>query len=312
MIGDGMRGGAGWGCGAGGGGAEKGLSEDARTEGMPAAKPAIVLYRQGGPNVPIEKLRDSENDTTQPPVIGITTDVAVVGAGEPGAAPRLRAVGAMTYVDAVTAAGGLAVLLPPVAAQAGEYARLCDGLVMTGGDDAAMEAFGGVTHPKATPMHPARQAFEMALLAAIDAEHAACAERAPRLLGVCLGMQMMTLHNGGVMNQCLAETLATHREHVKDFAHEVRPTEAGRGVGWIAAGGGRVASNHRQGVTDPGRLRVLGLAGDGLIEAVDDPARAFYVGVQWHPERTADRAMGAAIFERLIAAARERMAMRGR
>jgi putative glutamine amidotransferase len=39
-------------------------------------------------------------------------------------------------------------------------------------------------------------------------------------------------------------------------------------------------------VNDPGRLRVVATAADGVIEAIVDPGRRFYLGVQWHPERT--------------------------
>ncbi len=46
-----------------------------------------------------------------------------------------------------------------------------------------------------------------------------------------------------------------------------------------------VVSYHRQAVEDPGRLRIVAVAPDGVIEATDDPTRPFYVGVQWHPER---------------------------
>jgi putative glutamine amidotransferase len=48
---------------------------------------------------------------------------------------------------------------------------------------------------------------------------------------------------------------------------------------------GRIVSSHRQRVVQPGRLRVVARAGDGTVEAIDDPARRFYLGVQWHPER---------------------------
>ena len=235
------------------------------------------------------------------PLIGITTDVVV---GEPigGTEVRLRAVGAMTYVDAVTLAGGLAVLLPPVPALAAEHVARCDAIVMTGGADPRMEPFGQPTHPKATPMHPLRQEYEMALLAALDLV------RERPVLGVCLGMQLMSIHAGGVFNQRLADTHTSHREHVGDHRHQVH-LEPGIGESPLvgigrAGGGGAVASNHTQGVTQPGRLRVLARAPDGVIEAVDNPDRPFYLGVQWHPERTPERTLGADLFARLVEHAR--------
>jgi putative glutamine amidotransferase len=49
---------------------------------------------------------------------------------------------------------------------------------------------------------------------------------------------------------------------------------------------------------------VVAASEDGVIEAVDDPARAFYLGVQWHPERTALESLGQRLFEKLVEAAR--------
>jgi len=46
-----------------------------------------------------------------------------------------------------------------------------------------------------------------------------------------------------------------------------------------------VDSHHHQGVDRvASNFRVSGRAADGLIEAIEDPSRAFALGVQWHPE----------------------------
>jgi len=49
-------------------------------------------------------------------------------------------------------------------------------------------------------------------------------------------------------------------------------------------------------------------AEDGTIEAVEDPARRFAVGVLWHPEAGED----AALFEALVSEARDYRASRSR
>lgn len=213
---------------------------------------------------------------------------------------RRRAVQAMTYVDAIHAAGGLAILLPPVPELAQAQVQAVDGICLTGGRDVDTAALpgGGPTHPRATVMHPTRQRHEFALLAALD--------RRPELpaLGVCLGMQLMGLHHGGRLNQHLPDTLPTADRHTGDFAHPIAPTPAwaSGATGGLSARAG-VTSNHHQALEQPGRLRVLALSDDGVIEAVDDPGRPFYLGVQWHPERTADEALGVEIFRRLVRAA---------
>jgi putative glutamine amidotransferase len=70
------------------------------------------------------------------------------------------------------------------------------------------------------------------------------------------------------------------------------------------AAGTTIVSAHHQGVTDPGRLRTVALAPDGVIEAIDDPKRPFYVGVQWHPERGGDDALSLGLLRRFVDACR--------
>jgi len=218
-------------------------------------------------------------------LVGITTDVIE----RDGLA---RAQVALAYADAVTRAGGEPVLLPPIEEHVPRQVRLCDAFVLTGGGDPRTEPFGEPTHPAATPLHPRRQPYEVGLLRAIDAH----APHKP-VLGICLGMQLMALVAGGRLHQHLPEILEgdTHWE-------TTHPIEPASDVPALAAG--QVRSRHRQAVAEPGILRVCARAADGLIEAIDDPRRPFYLGVQWHPERTPDQALGPALFDALLAAVR--------
>ena len=197
-----------------------------------------------------------------------------------------------SVIDAIVRAGGEPVLLPPVASQAGAHAALCDAFVFTGGDDPRTEAFDPrvPTHPRATVMDADRQAHETALLTLLRDE----APDKP-VLGICLGMQLMALVAGGELNQCLEDDTETHGDHAP--AREDPPLPLPR-VGGDARhaivaehallASGEVNSWHRQAVRRPGAMRVIARAHDGVIEAIDDPARAFYLGVQWHPERFDD------------------------
>ncbi len=210
------------------------------------------------------------------PLIGITADLNAQRYESP------------TGCAAVVArAGGTPVLLPCLPDRAGEYASGCDGIILSGGDDPIMEHWGVPTHPRAKPVSARRQAFELALLSA--------AESRPELavLGICLGMQMMGLFGGGALDQYLAESSATSGLHWPKTSHALD----GR------LGEGTVYSHHRQALTDPGTLRVVASAPDGVIEAIQDEGRRFYLGVQWHPERTGDAGLGAGVIRRLVEAA---------
>lgn len=212
------------------------------------------------------------------PLIGITADRT-----------EKRHQAAHAYVAMVEQAGGLPIILPCHPPLAAAHAALCDGFVLTGGDDPLMERFGEATDPRTVPVHADRQAYELALLDLLDERR-----RETPLLAVCLGMQFMGLHAGGRLDQHMPDNVPSHADHVGDKPHEIRG-ELGPGI---------VTSHHNQALREAGRLRVIAVAHDGVIEAVDDPHRPFYLGVQWHPERTADERLGLGLFQRLVAACR--------
>ncbi|MDY7108985.1 MAG: type 1 glutamine amidotransferase [Planctomycetota bacterium] len=194
------------------------------------------------------------------------------------------------YADLVARAGGTPLILPCRPESIDAYLETCAGFLFSGGDDPDMRRWNLPLHPQARPIDPRRQAFELDLLAALDAEP----ERP--VLGVCLGMQLMALHAGGALEQYLPDALPTAGDHWGRKMHAVNG-ELGDGI---------VHSHHRQAIIDPGRLRIVARAPDGVIEAVAAPDRACYLGVQWHPERTEDAALGYELIRRLVAAAGDR------
>jgi putative glutamine amidotransferase len=216
---------------------------------------------------------------TQRAVIGITADAN---------ADKFQV--GRAYIEMVERAGGAPLILPCIPACAEQFVRLCDGIILSGGGDPITTdpRLGGVpVHPQANPIDPARQEFELAILDALQAH------RDKPALGICLGMQMMGLHAGGTIDQRLADSLSSADQHWDTRAHEVTG-ELGRGV---------VHSHHRQALTDAGALRVIASAHDGVIEAIAGDDRPFYIGVQWHPERTSDPHLGLGLIRRLVDAA---------
>ena len=222
----------------------------------------------------------------QRPLIAITTDIVEV-------ASRERTAMYPSYARSVAQAGGLPVLLPHEQGNIGEFVERCDGFVFTGGDDPRMEEFGVATDPRATLLHPDRQRFEVELLRQVLV-------RDKPVLGVCLGMQLLALVSRGMLDQRLGEPVAANHWEQE---HAVQP-EAGASLC-----AGKVLSRHRQAVSDAGVLHVLARAPDGIIEAVGDPERRFCLGVQWHPERTREPALGSRLFEALVAAAQSSRAL---
>jgi len=75
------------------------------------------------------------------------------------------------YADAVLAAGGVPVLLPPASASdavAGLVVSRIDGLVVSGGADVDPARYGEEPHPSTASWREDRDAWETALLRAAD------------------------------------------------------------------------------------------------------------------------------------------------
>lgn len=222
------------------------------------------------------------------------------------------------YADAVTAVGGVPVLLPPSAsdaptadaptdaatrvgthaanhaanqaanqaAAAAVVARL-DALVVSGGADVDPGAYGAEPHLRTTGTRPGRDAWEFALLDA--------AERAGLpVLGVCRGMQLMAVHAGGRLEQHLPDVLG-HHGHSPDGATYLPNaviTLPGTRLATLVGERLEVSCHHHQAVADepdahPGFV-VAARAVDGTPEAMETPGDRFCVAVQWHPETAVD------------------------
>jgi putative glutamine amidotransferase len=129
------------------------------------------------------------------------------------------------------------------------------------------------------------------------------------ILGVCRGMQLMAVAAGGSLHQHLPDLIGSQR-HQAEPGTDPMAAEAsayGRHDVVVKPGsrayellGARLTVNsfHHQAVDDPGTFDVVGWCPDDeVIEILEDPRRTFALGVQWHPERTADLRLFAALTE---------------
>lgn len=223
------------------------------------------------------------------PLIGIAGDVDRAPSSDPSAPIALRSCCRMSYIDAVVAAGGLPIVLPPIVGQIPEQLALVDGVLLIGGDDPRTEPFGEPTDGRITPVEPLRQDYDTALLRALAGR-----EDLP-VLGVCYGMQMMALVAGGRLDQHLPDTLGEawavhwHKPHALEM-------DSGAPDWLLDDAQGQPYSRHRQAISNAGDLSVAAMAPDGTIEAVHDPQRRFYAGVQWHPERSGNGGLGLGVY----------------
>lgn len=165
-----------------------------------------------------------------------------------------------------------------------------DGLLLTGGDDVASVRYGEPSHASVTEAEPGRDEFEIALVAA------ARAQKMP-IFAICRGVQVLNVACGGTLVQdipsqitgALAHSLPVPPNQSYSLAHEIwidKDSLLARLMkDRIADDTCEVNSRHHQAVKTvaPG-FKVSATAPDGVVEAIEDPAAGFCLGVQWHPE----------------------------
>ena len=218
------------------------------------------------------------------PLIGITCDLDL-GGGRDARTPGRRAhVLYDDYVQAISAAGGLPLLLPTqVDVSSWEaYAALLHGLLLPGNPaDVDPACYGEEPHPRLGPMNPLRSAFEMRMV------HLALQRRVP-VFGICGGAQVLNVALGGSLYQDIPSQVANAHKHTgaPDRAHTVDIVPGTRLAAILGIREMRVNSLHHQAVKTPGRdLTICASSRDGVVEAVEVPSAPFVLGVQWHPER---------------------------
>lgn len=201
------------------------------------------------------------------------------------------------YFEALTWAGAIPWMVPLLHdgdALRAMYDRL-DGLFLAGGVDVDPSLYGIEKIAACGRTDPDRDRVEVLLT------RWALADGKP-VLGVCRGLQVMNVAQGGTLYQDCATELRGSIKHdyypTQGFershrAHRVRLAEGSLMRMVFEADEASVNSMHHQGVRDLGAdLRAAAWSADGLIEAVEGESDAWFVGVQWHPEALIETCYG--------------------
>jgi putative glutamine amidotransferase len=210
-----------------------------------------------------------------------------------------------TYVDAVQAAGGTPILLPPNQPDPRQILQILDGLIFPGGGDINPILYGGMPHSTIYSVDSDRDDFEFALA------KLALTASIP-VLGICRGMQMLNVASGGDLVTHVPEIYGSDIAHRLDHPrrptqHEVDILPESRLAGILGTTEATIVTWHHQAVRNLSiDWNVAAKAPDGLIEAIEHQRHPWMFALQWHPEMSAQDPAHQRLFQAFIDAAKVR------
>ncbi|MDR3563219.1 MAG: gamma-glutamyl-gamma-aminobutyrate hydrolase family protein [Negativicutes bacterium] len=234
------------------------------------------------------------------PLIGILASLWAEGDGIHSGDERIFA--HRDYITAVHKAGGVPVILPPIAdiAAIARQIEAVEGVMLIGGFDVDPLLYGAEPRPQLGPVFPERDEFELVAVTMARLQ-------GKPILGICRGIQVINVACGGTLWQDLSLMGGGLLQHYQKgprcaLGHTVdvqSDTILARIMGQSPF---RTNSYHHQAVQVPAPgFIVSACTGDGVIEAIEDVQGAV-LGVQWHPEMLLDRQGMLGLFRWLVEA----------
>jgi len=189
------------------------------------------------------------------------------------------------YMDGITAAGGLPLMLP-LTSEGDDIIQIldiCDGILFTGGHDVSPDIYGMIDEVGNVVSCKARDDMELKLL------NTAMEKNIP-LLGICRGIQFINAALGGTLYQDIPTQHPTGTEHHQSApydepVHSVNIKRDSPLHELLKKDTLQVNSYHHQAVRELAQgLDVMAVSEDGLVEAVRIEGQRFAWALQWHPE----------------------------
>ncbi len=195
--------------------------------------------------------------------------------------------------------GGNPVRLKP---KSPHYDDKIDGLIISGGIDLYPSLYAGDPKPN-YKYDQARDELEVRWLRRAEQE------KMP-VLGICRGAQLLNILRGGSL----------HTDVSKVYENAKYPTHAFANIFYrksmnIVSGSQldrilktrriQVNSMHKQAINIVGRdLEISAQEDNGVVQAIEDKRRDFYMGVQFHPEALIYKPIFRQLFKQLIISAK--------
>ena len=213
------------------------------------------------------------------------------------------------YEESVRRAGADPWVLDLAVDQPAEVMARASGILLTGGGDVDPSFYGEDAHSTFSAAEPGRDAYEIELVRrALEADLP--------VFAICRGVQVLNVARGGTLIQDIASQVPGALAHKREgtdppltLAHEVWLDTGSLVESLMRESRGdaescQVNSRHHQAIKAAGEgLVTVATAPDGIIEAVEDPAHRFCLGVQWHPENFYRTGEFRVLFEGFVKAA---------
>jgi len=208
------------------------------------------------------------------------------------------------YYDAIIAAGGIPVVLPPLDEDDDleMFLERLDGFLLVGGRDLDPRNDGFMLHPTVRPMDARREKFDRRLCKML------CDRRTP-LFAIGAGMQLLNVTMGGNLFLHIPEDMpkAIPHKDPHDPSHRhglcIEPNTLMEQI--YGDGEVRVNSRHHMAIDEVGKgFAVTARCADGVVEAIESKVDGWFaLGTQFHPESESASALDIRLFEEFIAAA---------
>jgi putative glutamine amidotransferase len=221
------------------------------------------------------------------PLIGLTSTVMTINTIETQRESVDTIVVYNKFAETVREAGGIPIVIPLGKPESAEYyAKLCDGIIFTGGEDISPIGYGEEPHPQLKKVNKHRDDFEIELVKKAREEGKA-------ILAMCRGYHLLNVCYGGTIIQDVVSEFTDSINHFQQSATRTEPSHMVKieedSMLYSIVGEKEVAVNsfHHQAIGKVGNgLKVAARASDGVIEALEleDKNKTFLLGTQWHPE----------------------------
>lgn len=220
--------------------------------------------------------------TNKKPIIGISGDTKLIS-NEVFQGHKFAYM-INNYVESIERSCGVPYIIPIIQNEEiiKQQVKNIDALILSGGSDVNPLLFGEEPSEKLGAIVNERDIYDTKLL-----KFAMKLDKP--ILGICRGIQVLNIVNGGTLYQ----DLSLHQGHSVKHFQSGSPSSATHTVDIIKNSvlyeilgeKALVNSFHHQAVKKVAKgFKVTALSKDGVVEAIEKEGESFVLGIQWHPE----------------------------